>query len=91
MPLQSASLVLTTTPPEELALGLATLLGPLRLIGAPVKEIGARSPTSHESPTPSSTVIILIIWYHFFRRVIISAFENEFVWHSQPSCWMARS
>ena len=40
MLLQSASLVLTTTPPEELALGLSSLLTPLRLIGAPVKEIG---------------------------------------------------
>ena len=38
---QSASLVLTTTPPEELAAGLTALLSPLRLIGVPAKEIGA--------------------------------------------------
>jgi len=38
---QSASLVLTTTPPEELAAGLTSLLWPLRLVGVPTKEIGA--------------------------------------------------
>ena len=37
--IQSASLVLTTTPAEEMALGLRAYLGPLRLLGAPVDEI----------------------------------------------------
>ena len=40
---QSASLVLTTTPPEELAAGLTSLLGPLRLVGVPAKEIGVHT------------------------------------------------
>jgi len=39
--MQSASLVLTTTPPEQLAAGLTSLLWPLRLVGVPTKEIGA--------------------------------------------------
>lgn len=34
-------MVLTTTPPEELAAGLTSLLWPLRLVGVPTKEIGA--------------------------------------------------
>jgi general transcription factor 3C polypeptide 2 len=37
--MQSASLCLTTTPAEEMALGLARWLGPLRLIRLPVDEI----------------------------------------------------
>ena len=36
---QSASLCLTTTPAEELALGLKFWLAPLRVVGAPVDEI----------------------------------------------------
>eukprot|EP00891_Asterochloris_glomerata_P003490 jgi/Astpho2/3490/e_gw1.00056.17.1_t len=38
--LQSASLVLTTTPAEELALAVSTILMPLQFIGIPAKEIG---------------------------------------------------
>ena len=37
--LQSASLCLTTTPAEEVAIGVGMLLSPLRLIGLPVSEI----------------------------------------------------
>ncbi len=37
---QSASLCLTTTPPEELAGALRTLLAPLGLLGVPVADIG---------------------------------------------------
>ena len=37
--LQSASLCLTTTPAEEVAVGVGMLLSPLRLIGLPVSEI----------------------------------------------------
>ena len=43
--MQSASLILTTTPPEELAAGLTSLLAPLRLLGVSVKEIGAPKST----------------------------------------------
>ena len=35
--LQAASLVLTTTPAESLALGLGTALQPLRLLRVPVQ------------------------------------------------------
>ena len=38
--MQSASLCLTTTPPEELAGALRALLAPARLLGAPVADIG---------------------------------------------------
>ncbi|KAK9834986.1 hypothetical protein WJX81_002240 [Elliptochloris bilobata] len=38
--LQSASLCLTTTPPEELAGALRTLLAPAGLLGSPVADIG---------------------------------------------------
>lgn len=37
--MQSASLCLTTTPAEEMALGLKFWLAPLRVVGAPVDEI----------------------------------------------------
>ena len=37
--LQSASLCLTTTPAEEMALGLKFWLAPLRVVGGPVDEI----------------------------------------------------
>ena len=37
---QSASLCLTTTPPEELAGALRTLLAPAAALGAPVADIG---------------------------------------------------
>ncbi|GMH36137.1 hypothetical protein BSKO_04005 [Bryopsis sp. KO-2023] len=38
--LQSASLCLVTTPPEELAMSVQWFLTPLRFLGLPVKEIG---------------------------------------------------
>lgn len=38
--LQSASLCLITTPPEQLALSLRQLLSPLRVFRLPVEEIG---------------------------------------------------
>lgn len=42
MPLQTASLCLTSTPAEEVALGLCWLLRPLQLLRLPVAEIGAQ-------------------------------------------------
>ncbi|KAK9804564.1 hypothetical protein WJX73_000023 [Symbiochloris irregularis] len=37
--LQSASLTLTTTPSEEIALALQSLMSPLRFLGVPVKQV----------------------------------------------------
>lgn len=42
MHVQTASLCLTSTPAEEVALGLCWLLRPLQLLRLPVAEIGAR-------------------------------------------------
>ena len=38
---QTASLCLVTTPAEELAVGVRSLLRPFRAVGVPVDEIGA--------------------------------------------------
>lgn len=39
---QTASLVLTTTPSEDIALALQALMRPLGLLGVPVKQVGVR-------------------------------------------------
>lgn len=46
--MQSASLCLTCTPAEELAVALRTLLRPLAVLRVPVNEIGKS--TQHEGP-----------------------------------------
>ncbi len=50
---QSASLCLTCTPAEELAVALRTLSRPLAILRVPVNEIGGRSSLSHIHRNPS--------------------------------------
>ena len=45
--MQSASVCLTCTPAEELAVGVRTLLRPLAVFKAPVNEIGEAASASH--------------------------------------------
>ena len=65
---QSASLVLTTTPPEDLAAGLTSLLSPLRLIGVPAKEIGAHTIAQRQSGQGSGSGVSLMARIVTFQR-----------------------
>lgn len=54
--MQSASLCLTCTPAEELAVGVRTLMRPLGVFKAPVNEIGETADTTKKCMLSDSDV-----------------------------------
>ena len=59
---QSASLSLTTTPAEEMALGLRLWLAPLRLLRVPVDEIALTLLLSLRFMALVTEVVLATIW-----------------------------